>query len=389
MGSLLLALEYNEIISREIAINLRKYIASRNPTLSPFIRANIFADAVNRIVDSRIPKFSEGLAKRLKDNLFSEIAVKPIFSINCADVFKAAVKLKTLGYEFFREMSEWLSVLLKKAVVRESLFDLVIQAHRLMDTRPGDNVSDILDLVEKNTGGLKYVEQEPDKYDFGENIREYVRPLGIVHECSSDEAALKKVGLLEIIKRSLLLTEPKRALVTSAFAAAVLSLILFAGNITDAASINSDANIPISLLNTNSSYSSAIYTNNDTLAGSLLMAKSNEKRMRATAYDLSVESCGKRPGHPQYGITSSGARAVVGRTVAVDSTVIPLGSRVFIRFPVGYTDLDGIYMAEDTGRLIKGDSIDIFFGEDVEGSREIYESAMKFGVRYVDVRVLD
>ena len=389
MGSLLLELQYNEIISADIGISLRKYIASRNPTLSPFMRANIFADAVNRIVDSRIPKFSEGLAKRLKDNLFREIAVKPIFSIDCADVFKAAVKLKTMGYEFFREMSQWLSALLKKAVARESLFDLVIQAHRLMDARPGEDVSDILDSVERSIGGLKYATNVDESRDFGENVREYVRPQGRAHEYGPDEAALKRVGLLEIIKRSLLLTEPKRVLVTSAFAAAVLSFMLFAGNITDAASNNSNANISISLPTADSSYASAFDTNRDTLAGSLLMAKSNEKRMRATAYDLSVESCGKRPEHPQYGITSSGARAVVGRTVAVDPTVIPLGSRMFISFPVEYSDLDGIYMAEDTGRLIKGDSIDVFFGEDMEGSREIYERAMKFGVRYVDVRVLD
>lgn len=58
---MLLELQYNEIISADIAVSLRRYIASRNPTLSPFMRANIFADAVNRIVDDRMPKFSEEL----------------------------------------------------------------------------------------------------------------------------------------------------------------------------------------------------------------------------------------------------------------------------------------------------------------------------------------
>lgn len=383
MASLLLELQYNEIISAEIAVSLRKYIASRNPTLSPLLRANIFADAVNRIVDSRIPKFSEELAKRLKDNLFREIAIKPTFSIDCSDVFKAAVKLKTLGYEFFREMNEWLSVLMKRVVARESLFDLVVQAHRLMEERPRDDIGDILNSVEQSTGGLKYV-----SCDYGENVREYVRHGEKDHNFSSDEAKLKRAGILDIIKQSLLLIEPRRALVTSAFGIAVLSLMLFAGNITNAASDNSNKDI-LSLPISSSSYSSAFDTNRDILAENLTMAKSNEKRMRATAYDLSVESCGKRPGHPQYGITTSGARAVVGRTVAVDPTVIPLGSKVFISFPVEYSDLDGIYIAEDTGRLIKGDSIDIFFGEDPEGKRDIYESAMKFGVRYVNVRVLD
>ena len=113
------------------------------------------------------------------------------------------------------------------------------------------------------------------------------------------------------------------------------------------------------------------------------------RRMKATAYDPSVKSCGKKPGHPLYGITSSGTKATVGRTVAVDPRVIPLGSRLQISFPPEYAYLDGIYIAEDTGRLIQGDEIDIFFGEDKEGGRRIYDSAMKFGVRYVDVKVLD
>lgn len=165
--------------------------------------------------------------------------------------------------------------------------------------------------------------------------------------------------------------------------------MLLAAGITGAASNDGSAYIPVSLPTAGLSYTSVIKADSDNLAASLLKVKSKEKRMRATAYDLSVESCGKRPGHPEYGVTSSGARAVVGRTVAVDPTVIPLGSRLFITFPAEYSDLDGVYMAEDTGHILKGDSIDIFFGEDVQGSREIYESAMKFGVRYVDVRILD
>lgn len=112
-------------------------------------------------------------------------------------------------------------------------------------------------------------------------------------------------------------------------------------------------------------------------------------RMRATAYDLSYESCGKLPGDPGYGITFSGNRAVPGRTIAVDPKVIPIGSRVYITFPEEYSGMDGIYRAEDTGRLISGNSVDIFFGEDKNGSTKINESAMKFGVRYVDVRLID
>lgn len=113
------------------------------------------------------------------------------------------------------------------------------------------------------------------------------------------------------------------------------------------------------------------------------------RRMRATAYDLSIESCGKKPDHPQYGITRSGTKAMVGRTIAVDPKVIPLGSRAYVKFPLEYSHLDGVYIAEDTGRLVKGNMIDVFLGEDKPGSREIYKSVMKFGIQRVDVYILE
>jgi 3D (Asp-Asp-Asp) domain-containing protein len=62
---------------------------------------------------------------------------------------------------------------------------------------------------------------------------------------------------------------------------------------------------------------------------------------------------------------------------------------VYISFSDDYDSMNGIYIAEDTGRLIMGNSVDIFFGEDRIGSRIVNDSAMKFGIRYVDVRILD
>lgn len=135
--------------------------------------------------------------------------------------------------------------------------------------------------------------------------------------------------------------------------------------------------------------SDRIESNRKELDNKVSRGDTEVRRMRATAYDLSVESCGKSRNHPQYGITFSGTRATVGRTVAVDPKVIPLGSRVYIKFPLEYSNLDGVYIAEDTGRLVKGNIIDIFLGEDKPGERKVYESVMRFGVQKVEVYILE
>ena len=117
----------------------------------------------------------------------------------------------------------------------------------------------------------------------------------------------------------------------------------------------------------------------------------NTQTFTATAYDLSVQSCGKPIGHPQYGITSNGTN-IAGKTreqamsIAVDPNVIPLGSQVKITFPEPYTHFNGVYTANDTGSAIKGKKIDIFMGD--FGSNNSNQSVWDFGVREVEVQIL-
>ena len=64
--------------------------------------------------------------------------------------------------------------------------------------------------------------------------------------------------------------------------------------------------------------------------------------------------------------------------IAVDPRVIPLGTKVYIRFPDG----SGTYaVAEDTGGAIKGNRIDI--------AMWTVKEAYKFGMQDVKVYVLD
>lgn len=93
------------------------------------------------------------------------------------------------------------------------------------------------------------------------------------------------------------------------------------------------------------------------------------EEFEATAYCACSKCCGKWAN----GITASGTKATAKRTIAVDSKLIPLGSKVEIE---GL----GIYTAEDTGGAIKGKIIDIYF--------DTHEEALKFGRQKVNLRIV-
>lgn len=88
---------------------------------------------------------------------------------------------------------------------------------------------------------------------------------------------------------------------------------------------------------------------------------------RATAYCNCRKCCGKWAGGP----TKSGVMPVEGITIAVDPKVIPLGTKIKIG--------ENVYIAQDTGKHIKGNRIDVFINN--------HKRASDFGIKYVEVFV--
>lgn len=81
-------------------------------------------------------------------------------------------------------------------------------------------------------------------------------------------------------------------------------------------------------------------------------------------------ACTKCCGPNAQGITASGKRVEANKTIAVDPSVIKLGSKVYID---GY----GYMEAQDTGSAIKGNIIDVYV--------EDHQEALMMGVQYKDV----
>lgn len=90
---------------------------------------------------------------------------------------------------------------------------------------------------------------------------------------------------------------------------------------------------------------------------------------KITAYCPCSYCCGKWAD----GITATGTKATAGRTIAVDPSVIPYGTKVIIN---GHE-----YIAEDCGGAIKENRIDVFFNT--------HEEALEFGVMQAEVYIVN
>ena len=100
--------------------------------------------------------------------------------------------------------------------------------------------------------------------------------------------------------------------------------------------------------------------------------------MEATAYTASYNDTGKNPGDAGFGITYTGKKVKEG-IIAVDPSVIPLGTRVYVEC-LGNTPDYGFAVAEDIGSAIKGNVIDLYFDNQ--------EEVAKWGRRSVRVYIL-
>ncbi|NGQ96988.1 hypothetical protein G3578_17635 [Brevibacillus sp. SYP-B805] len=99
-------------------------------------------------------------------------------------------------------------------------------------------------------------------------------------------------------------------------------------------------------------------------------------RVVATGYYAGIESTGKNPSHPSYGITYSGVKVRRDQysTIAADLRVFPLGTVLYIP---GY----GYGVVADKGGAIRGNKIDLYF----RTKQDVYD---EWGKKTLDVYVV-
>lgn len=74
-------------------------------------------------------------------------------------------------------------------------------------------------------------------------------------------------------------------------------------------------------------------------------------------------------------ITSTGTKPIEGTTIAVDPTIIPYGSKVYI------PQFNRVFIAEDCGSAIKGNRIDIYMND--------YNRCMEWGFQQITIYILN
>jgi 3D (Asp-Asp-Asp) domain-containing protein len=108
----------------------------------------------------------------------------------------------------------------------------------------------------------------------------------------------------------------------------------------------------------------------------------------ATAYDLSIQCCGKSYSDPARGITKSGYNLnnkSHSEAWVVSSNYFPLGTKLLLEFPQSHGKYTGVYYCRDTGNFAKN-VLDVYVGDFGE---HVSQEAINFGRVNVKVFVLE
>jgi hypothetical protein len=179
-------LKVQEYVNAGNVETLRKYIRVKHPNSSGEEISAVFADALHKIIDTRIYQFEEKHRKKIKDDVLKKAINKKEFSINAAEVFSTCLSLKLHDDSYIDSLTLWINQNQPIPVSAEKVDKLVSSVEQFEEEYIENNLDDIvyefeatwvegetmaslgLEIDEKN---IKLVEVESD---WIERIEEFI-----------------------------------------------------------------------------------------------------------------------------------------------------------------------------------------------------------------------
>lgn len=124
MDQVISNLKAKEIIYKKSIEVLKKYIIDKYPEASEAYRAQVFADAVHKIIDDHIREFRRSDQLVIKAKLLRTTATKENFEIFAYDIMKTCVSLDIDEESFIDNMTSWINRQQEIPVYRNQLIEM-------------------------------------------------------------------------------------------------------------------------------------------------------------------------------------------------------------------------------------------------------------------------
>lgn len=144
-------LREQEYVTADNVVALRKYIRIKNPDISGEELSAVFADALHKIIDTRIGQFEEGHRKRIKDDILRKAVKKREFTINAAEVFTSCLSLKLQDSGYINSFTQWINQNQPVQVSVEKVDKLVSSIGQVKPEYLESSLSEIIEEFESST----------------------------------------------------------------------------------------------------------------------------------------------------------------------------------------------------------------------------------------------
>ena len=189
-----------EYVNSDNVEALRRYIRVKQPNSSGEELSAVFADALHKIIDTRICQFEEKHRKRIKEDVLSKAVKKNKFSIDAAEVFSSCLSLKLHEDSYINSFTQWINQNQPITISAEKVDKLVSNVELFDGDYIENNLEDIVDRfevswAEEETLAVLSIESiEPEELQTYEEIisasdDNHIKPVDIV-----ESKWIEKVG---------------------------------------------------------------------------------------------------------------------------------------------------------------------------------------------------